>query len=232
MGRRAYFKGVELVQHFQHWEPFADRGATPSHQGVTQTYEKLVPDSPCFKRGDLSVRCVLGPIDLADVPDGLDAETTVELALLQAEAFLIAQSKGLGTLSRAQEDDNGADVSGSYAAGLNRNVVLANGPASWTPVAGRLLLFRNPDTGAGFVTPIKTTPDATHVVVDLEAAIDTAWEVVEVQIALDGVRYLTMRATPASETKNQRWRPDVTYRFDAGEGSAPRYAAAHVVTLR
>ena len=115
MGKRAcYYKGVRLWEVFQDWYPWASRTGEGSHDGITQVWVYLNPESPNFLR-DPVVECVIEPI--TDHGD-LDTLTTMDVLCLDVETHLRANAKSLGHLSYCLDDDRKADVSGSFAAGL------------------------------------------------------------------------------------------------------------------
>lgn len=218
--RAAYFKGVRLWQVFQDWYPWAARTGEGSHDGITQDFVYLNPESPNFLR-DPVVECVIEPTeDHAD----LDTLSTLDVLCLDVETHLRRNAKSLGALSLCQDDERKANVGGSYAAGL-RTVAIGACGGGWVPAANRYVLFRKPSTGAGFVTAIVGTGSGT-ITADLAEAIDSTWDVVDVRIVIPDVQYQTLDPGRPDDGGHECWRPKVVYRFLGG--GEPLIAAADV----
>ena len=221
MGTRAcYFKGVRLWEVFQDWYPWASRTGEGGHDGITQDWVYLNPESPNFLR-DPVVECVIEPIE--DHGD-LDTLATMDVICLDVETHLRQNAKSLGHLSYCLDDDRKANVAGSYAAGL-RVVAIGAAGGGWVPAGGRYVLFRKPSSGAGFVTQIIGTGTGT-ITAMLAEDIDATWDVVDVRIAIPDVQYQTLDPGRPDDGGHERWRPRVVYRFTGG--GKPLIAAADI----
>mgnify|MGYP001811874605 CR=1 FL=1 len=221
MGKRAcYFKGVRLWEVFLDWYPWAARTGEGSHDGITQDWVYLNPESPNFLR-DPVVECVIEPTE--DHGD-LDTLATMDVLCLDIETHLRSNAKSLGPLSVCLDDERKAGVGGTYPAGLAPVAIGASG-GGWVPAGGRYVLFRRPSTGDGFVTQIIGTGTGT-ITAELEEGIDATWDVVDVRIAIPDVQYQTLDPGRPDDGGHECWRPRVTYRFQGG--GEPLIAAADI----
>ena len=120
------------------------------------------------------------------------------------------------------------DVASSYAAGLR--AVEVSAPSGWTPTAGRLVLFRDPTSGEGFVTEIIGYATGPHrITAQLEVAIDTDWDVLPVVVYWPSCRFATMDPGEPAGTGSNTHRPEITYSFESM--ADPVFATAHRATL-
>lgn len=211
--KAAFYKGVRLFQNLQGWEP------TPSSEsarrtGVLRSLGEIVAESPNHFI-DLSVLCAVRPVT-ASSP--MDRQTTFNVLMDQVLDRLISVNAALGPVAWCQDDTQYGTVSGSHSAGSS--VAVAHGAlgGSWVTAANRYVLFRNPDTGAGFVAIIQSRTSGS-VTCDLEEAITSSWEIWNVQLHYPSMRFVTMsRGTPNVPSGDyHRTGPQVEYQFE-GKG--------------
>ncbi len=224
MKRVAYFKGVQLWEHFQELEGPAERGELGQNLGIHQTWAVQFGDSPNFSRPELRVSCVVGPVEPYD---DLPERATLDLVIAQVEAALVAGGATAGDLAIAYDAYRRAQVdnAGPYAAGTAVAVGHDGEQGGWIPAVGKYVLVRNPSTGAGWVSEIKGVASG-QLNLDLEAQIDEDWEIVSVQIWYADVWYVR-QAVGERDPEQDAFRRGVDYSF-AG-ASNPITAAAHAV---
>ena len=182
--RAAFWKGIRLHQDAQGMLP-NPASVSGERDGVTRLFAKSVSGSPNWK---VAIDVYTSVPEVTAYSD-LNKQTTLMLRFQQQLSALIAASKAEGDLSWCQDDTQTADVTGSFS-GSAATVTHDTPGGSWTPTTNQLVLFRNPTTGAGFVTTIDGTGSGS-VTVDLDEAITTAWDMVYVQSCYPTTRFVT-----------------------------------------
>lgn len=201
-----FWKGLRLYHSLgDGWEP-EEGSEVGTASGVTRKYRSRVFDSPNWEF-QIQVPCwfdQLTPIS------GLSARDTLHLALAQIKKDFISHTGESGPLSWCHDSTRKGDVASSAVAGL-RVIPLASLGGSWTPTAGRLILFRDPSSGEGFVTSIVSYA-APNVTCNIPVNIDTGWDVYDITFYWPECQYLGMsQGSPGDATDSHR--PRVIYRF-------------------
>ena len=150
MATAAFANGVRL------WKNAMTLRAVPAAQGAatkggqSRKHGRVSNRSPNFL-WDITVMTSIPPVTQINSDYGRQA--THHLYMLQTGAQLVAQSKTLIHLAWVVDDSVTQDVNANATGGAAVDVTLDSFD-NWTPVAGELVLFRNPTTGDGFVTTI------------------------------------------------------------------------------
>lgn len=138
------------------WKNAKTLRAMPAAQGAT------VKGGMSKKRGrvsnrspnhlyEITVFTSIPPVTQISAAYGRQA--THHLYNLQTQAALVGQSRTYGHLAWVVDDDVKQDVASPATGGAAVTVTL-DSFSNWTPIAGELVLLRNPVTGDGFVSTI------------------------------------------------------------------------------
>lgn len=100
---------------------------------------------------EITVMTSIPPV--TEISSAYGRQATHHLYMLQIGSQLIDQSRSFGHLSWVVDDDYKQDVASVSGSGAATDVTL-DSFTNWTPVAGELVLLRNPVTGEGFTSPI------------------------------------------------------------------------------
>lgn len=222
--RAFYFGGIRLLDEGQKWSSSPARGSEIVNVGVRRTYARPDPYSANFTRG-LRVVC---RHDLVTAYSDMNEADTLDAKLMQHEAALIAMSRSNADVSRVPDDTRNVAVTGNAATGPQ--AVPVGVPAGgWVPTPGRLVLFRNPTTGAGFVTSV-TSYVANSLGASLALPVTNAWEVLDVVAVFPEAMFLRMEQGGISvDQRTDEWRPEIAYEFVTASDGV--WAADHRVPV-
>jgi hypothetical protein len=209
----AFFKGLRLYHSLVEMDDPITMDV-PRIVGLTRKLGKSRPDSPSATY-NLSVRCWWDP--QAAVAEE-DTQTAFNIATTSMKKDLIDASQETGPLSWVRDSTRKGDVDEVVSVSGLQAVDLTGLGGSWTPTAGRYILFRDPDSGEGFVVPIVSwsSPAVTVNIPVLSAYPDTTWEVYDVQFYYPQVSFKGM-VKGGAPSPLDNWRPSVIYSFESSE---------------
>lgn len=224
--RGFYFKGCRLWERGEEWHSVPSRSDGSGALGARRKYATKSGHAPNWQREVVVTTIVEEVTAQAD----LDQHDTLDVIARRIEERLIALSQTPGDLARVADVSQRANVTGGpYSAGSGVVVSHDTPAGSWTPTAGRLVLFRNPSTRAGFVATISSTGSGT-ITCDLDEDVSTAWDVLPVVAVYPDVHFENVDPGRAElDRATDRWRPGLEFTFSSRSDS--ENATAHDVAM-